>query len=272
MLNFAMANDGPVIVDVDGAVAHVQLNRPDKLNALDSPMFEGLVSAGKRLMSDTDIRSVVISGNGRAFCAGLDFKQFARIADGAGGRAPPPPANDERIGGAKALGQQAALVWSQVPVPVIVGIHGVAYGGGLQIALGADIRVASPDAGLSVMEVQWGLIPDMAGTQLLPELVGRDVAKDLTFTGRVVSGSEAASIGLVTRLSDDPVAAAVELAREIAGHDRNTLRHAKALLDMAGRVPLQDGLDAEQHAINELLASPAVSAIAAERLQKLRGK
>jgi len=265
-----MGNAARVMVDVDGAVAHVRLNRPDKLNALDTAMFEGLVSAGKRLMSDPDIRAVVVSGNGRAFCAGLDFSQFARIAKGGGEHRPTPPTTGERIGGATALGPQAAMVWSQVPVPVIAGIHGVAYGGGLQIALGADIRVASPDAELSVMEVQWGLIPDMGGTQLLPELVGRDTAKDLTFTGRKVNGSEAAGMGLVTRLADDPVAAAVQLAQQIAAHDSTALRHAKALLDMAGRVPLADGLDAEQRAINQLLASSAVATIARDRLQKLR--
>jgi enoyl-CoA hydratase/carnithine racemase len=258
-----------VIVEVDGPVAHVRLNRPEKLNALDTSMFEGLVSAGKRLITDTAIHAVTISGNGRAFCAGLDFTRFARIAEGAGERPATPLADEERIGGAKALGQQAALVWSAVPVPVIAGINGVAFGGGLQIALGADIRVASPDAELSVMEVQWGLIPDMAGSQLLPELVGRDVAKDLTFTGRKVRGSEALTLGLVTRLSDDPVSAAAELAHEIARHDRNTLRHAKALLNLAGRVSLETGLDAEQDSIKELLSSQAVSAIAAARLHTL---
>ncbi len=265
-------SDERVVVDVDGAVAHVRLNRPDKLNALDPLMFEGLVSAGKRLMSDTDVRAVVLSGNGRAFCAGLDFKQFARIAQGPGERGPDRLMGDERIAGAKALGQQAALVWSQVPVPVIAGITGVAYGGGLQIALGADIRVASPDTELSVMEVQWGLIPDMAGTQLLPELVGRDIAKELTFTGRKVKGSDAVSLGLVTRLSDDPIGAAVELAGEIANHDRDALRHAKALLNMAGRVPLQTGLDAEQAAMTELMSSQAASAHIAARLQTLGRK
>jgi enoyl-CoA hydratase/carnithine racemase len=202
----------------------------------------------------------------------LDFKQFARIAKGGADRPSEPSTARESIGGTTALGPQAAVVWSQIPVPVIAGIHGVAYGGGLQIALGADIRVASPNAELSVMEVRWGLIPDMAGTQLLPELVGRDVAKDLVFTGRKVSGSEAAALGLVTRLADDPIAAAIELATEIAAHDRNTLRHAKALLDKAGRVPFADGLAAEQRAINELLASPTVGAIAGARLAKLGRK
>jgi enoyl-CoA hydratase/carnithine racemase len=265
-----MDNAARVTVDVDGAVAHVRLNRPDKLNALDTAMFEGLVAAGKQLMSEPEIRAVVITGNGRAFCAGLDFSQFARIAKGDGERSPMLPPTEERIGGATALGPQAARVWSQVPVPVVAGVHGVAYGGGLQIALGADIRVASPDAEFSVMEVQWGLIPDMAATQLLPELIGRDVAKDLTFTGRKISGSEAARIGLVTRLADDAVDAAVQLAHQIAVHDSNALRHAKALLDMAGRVPVADGLDAEQRAIKELLASPTIATIAADRLQKMR--
>jgi enoyl-CoA hydratase/carnithine racemase len=265
-----MDNAARVTVDVDGAVAHVRLNRPDKLNALDTAMFEGLVSAGRRLMYEPEIRAVVISGNGRAFCAGLDLSRFAQIADGGSGHPPKLPTAAERIGGATALGPQAARVWSQVPVPVIAAIHGVAFGGGLQIALGADIRVASPDAQLSVMEVRWGLIPDMAGTQLLPDLVGRDVAKELTFTGRTVSGSEAAAMGLVTRLADDPVAAALQLANEIAAHDSTALRHAKALLDMASRVPLADGLDAEQRAIKELLASPAVAEIARERLQRMR--
>jgi len=261
-----MDNAARVTIEVDGAVAHVRLNRPDKLNALDTAMFEGLVSAGKRLTTDTEIRAVVVSGNGRAFCAGLDLSRFARMSEGPVA----PRTTTETIGGATALGPQAARVWSQVPVPVIAAVHGVAFGGGLQIALGADIRVASPDAQLSVMEVQWGLIPDMAGTQLLPELVGRDVAKELTFTGRKITGAEAAAMGLVTRLADDPITAALQLAQQIAAHDRNALRHAKTLLDLAGRAPLADGLDAEQRAVTELLASPALAAIAKNRLQQLR--
>lgn len=255
-----------VRIDIDGAVAHVRLNRPDKLNALDPVMFRALVASGKRLAADPAVHAVVISGAGRAFCAGLDFTQFARIAEGANGQALEPFITDERIAGAQALGQQAVLVWSQVPVPVIAAINGVAFGGGLQIALGADIRYSSPDAAFSVMEVQWGLIPDMAGTQLLPDLVGRDVAKELTFTGRKVSGSVAAELGLVTRLADDPVTAALALASEIACHDRVALGHAKSLLDLAGRVSLQTGLDAEQAAMTELLASQAVAARVGARL------
>ncbi len=261
-----------VTIGVNGGVAHVRLNRADKLNAVDPMMLRGLVSAGKRLMNDADVRAVVISGDGRAFCAGLDFEQFARIGAGPDDHGPKLLMSEDSIAGAKALGQQAALVWSQVPVPVIAAITGVAFGAGLQIALGADIRVVSPGAELSVMEVQWGLIPDMAGTQLLPELVGRDVAKELTFTGRKVTGSEALTLGLVTRLADDPVGSALGLAGEIARHDRKALAHSKALLDMAGRVPLHTGLDAEQAAMTELLSSQSVSEGVSARLQKLGRK
>jgi enoyl-CoA hydratase/carnithine racemase len=153
-----------------------------------------------------------------------------------------------------------------VPAPVIAAVHGVAFGGGLQIALGADIRVVAPDAQLSVMEVQWGLVPDMCGTQLLPELVGRDVAKELTFTGRRITGSEASRLGLATREADDPLAVAVALAQEIAGHSRTATRAAKRLLDMAGRVALAQGLQAEQDEISALIGSPEQVAVVRRRL------
>ena len=259
-----------VVVDVDGAVAHVRLNRPDKLNALDRAMFTALVQAGRELISNSAIRAVVLSGNGRAFCAGLDYEQFALMAGGASHGSDVLVISDERLGGARALGQQAVRVWSQVPVPVIAAVHGVALGGGLQIALGADLRIVSPGAELSVMEVRWGLIPDMAGTQLLPELVGRDVAKLLTFTGRSVSGTAAAAMGLATEVADDPVTAALMLAHNIAAHDPAALTHAKALLDMAGRVSLELGLDAEQKAIAELIASPALASTVRARLSTRR--
>ena len=260
-----------VVVDVDGAVAHVRLNRPDKLNALDRAMFTALVQAGRELISNSAIRAVVLSGNGRAFCAGLDYEQFARMAGGGASHGSDVLViSDERLGGARALGQQAVRVWSQVPAPVIAAVHGVALGGGLQIALGADLRIVSPGAELSVMEVRWGLIPDMGGTQLLPELVGRDVAKLLTFTGRSVSGTAAAAMGLATEVADDPVTAALMLAHNIAAHDPAALTHAKALLDMAGRVSLELGLDAEQKAIAELIASPALASTVKARLSTRR--
>jgi enoyl-CoA hydratase/carnithine racemase len=208
-------------------VADVRLNRAEKLNALDQPMFEALVAAGIALKTDCALRAVVLSGEGRAFCAGLDFMSFMGMAASPAGpslmnRVPESPAN---------LAQRAAWVWTEVPVPVIAAVHGVAFGGGLQIALGADIRIVAPDAQFSVMEVKWGLIPDMSGTQTLRRLVRLDVAKELTFTGRIVSAHEAATLGLVTRVTEEPRSAALALAHEIATKSPDAIRSAKQLLD-----------------------------------------
>lgn len=247
--------DQRVSCTTTNGVADVRLSRPDKLNALDQAMFDALVATGLRLREERGVRAVVLSGEGRAFCAGLDFASFQQMADG-GRSFERRPATTEPVGPAKARGQQAAYVWATIPVPVIAAVHGVAFGGGLQVALGADIRLVAPDAQLSVMEIKWGLVPDMTGTQLLPELVGRDVAKELTFTGRVVSGTEAAELGLATRVEPDPRAAALELAREIASKSPEAVRHSKRLLDMAGRAGLAEGFDAEQEAIGSLIGSP----------------
>jgi enoyl-CoA hydratase/carnithine racemase len=242
--------DQRVRLTIDGGVAQVMLSRPDKRNALDAAMFAGLVAAGERVAGDSSVRAVVLAGEGRDFCAGLDFAAFRAMADGT---RVPPADGAESIG---VTGQRAASVWTEVPVPVIAAVQGNALGGGLQLTLGADIRVVAPDARLSVLEVKWGLVPDMTGTQLLPELVGRDVAKELTFTGRVVTGEEAAAIGLATRVAADPLAAALELAGEIAARNPHSVRAAKRLLDLAGRVDLATGFSAEQTEIARLIGSP----------------
>jgi enoyl-CoA hydratase/carnithine racemase len=260
-----------VTAAVSDGIAHVQMNRPEKLNALDIPMFEGLLAAGLRVADDDSVRAVVLSGRGRAFCAGLDFAQFADISADSGSGSDVLVIDDDRVGSARALGQKAVRVWSVVPVPVIAALHGVAYGGGLQIALGADLRFSTSDADLSVMEVRWGLVPDMAGTQLLPDLVGRDVAKDLTFTGRTLTGAEACSLGLVTRIVEDPLSEALEFARQIAQFEPRAVRHAKRLIDLAGRVPLADGLDAEQEAIADLVTDPGVQQFMRTRLVQMDG-
>jgi len=153
------------------------------------------------------------------------------------------------------LGQQVAHVWQEVPVPVIAAVHGVALGGGCQIALGADIRIMAPDARMSVMEVKWGLIPDMTGTWVLPRLVGIDVAKELTFTARMVEAEEALRIGLTTHVADDPVAAARELAVEIAAKSPEAVRAAKRLLNQSGLVPIADQYAAERKEIGALIGS-----------------
>lgn len=237
-----------VTITVAGGVADVRLNRAAKLNALDQPMFEALTRAGDRIRADGSVRAVVLSGEGRGFCAGLDFKSF--LSAGGGNLL----AHDAESPANRA--QRAAWVWQEVPVPVIAAIHGVAFGGGLQVALGADLRYAAFDAELSVMEIRWGLVPDMSGTQTLRHLVGLDVAKELTFTGRIVGGREAETIGLVTRACDDPRARAFEIARDIAAKSPDAVRASKRLLNASGLVSVQEGLALEAELQRGLLGSP----------------
>jgi enoyl-CoA hydratase/carnithine racemase len=236
-----------VLVKLTDGVADVRLNRPDKLNALDAPMFEALGSTGRDLAADSSLRAVVLSGEGRAFCAGLDFGGFRAMTGSAPDRAKQPSRGlFDRDGSTPAnFAQQAAWVWQELPVPVIAAVHGVAYGGGLQIALGADIRFVAPDARLSVLEIKWGLVPDMSGTQTLRRLIPLDVAKELTFTGRVLSGSEAVELGLATHTAESPREAALELAREIAGKSPSAVRAAKQLLNASGVVGVEEGLRLE---------------------------
>ena len=237
-----------VKIELDAGVAEVRLNRPEKLNALDPDMFAALVEAGERVQADPRVRAVVLSGEGRAFSAGLDFQSFM---GGAGStlfeRVPGSPAN---------RAQRACWIWQEVEVPVIAAIHGVAFGGGLQVALGADLRYATPAAELSIMEIRWGLVPDMSGTQVLRRLVRLDVAKELTFTGRVISGVEARDLGLVTRVVDAPREAALATAREIAGKSPDAVRASKKLLNASGLLSLEDGLALEAEHQRRLLGSP----------------
>src|SRR5882757_6569318 len=199
-------------------VATVTMVRADKHNALDQAMFEGLMNAAAQLAADTSVRAVVLHGEGKSFCSGLDIASFM---SGEGGTGVLLDRDHDRLAN---FAQRVTYDWSLVPAPVIAAIHGNCFGGGLQIALGTDIRIAAPDAKLSVMEIKWGLVPDMGITQTLPRLVPIDVAKDLTFTARVLSGEEAHEAGLVTHVSDDPLAAAQELAREIAGRSPDAVR------------------------------------------------
>ncbi|MDQ3385610.1 MAG: crotonase/enoyl-CoA hydratase family protein [Actinomycetota bacterium] len=250
-----------VRVTTDGGVADVRLDRPDKLNALDPAMFAAIVEAGEALKDDTSVRAVVLSGEGRGFCAGLDFSSFQAMASpGDGGGAAGDGGGAGAIGRTDGrlthLGQQAAWVWTELPVPVIAAVHGPCLGGGLQIALGADLRIVAPDATLSVLEVRWGITPDMTATVTLPRLVGIDVAKELTWTGRTVRGEEAVRLGLATRLADDPRAAALELAGELAGKSPHAIRAAKALFDPAARRTLAEQLVEERRAIGSLIGSP----------------
>ncbi len=208
-----------------GGVATVTMVRADKHNALDQAMFEGMVDAAGQLAADTSVRAVVLHGEGKSFCSGLDIASFM---SGQGGTGVLLERDGDRLAN---FAQRVTYDWSLVPAPVIAAIHGNCFGGGLQIALGADIRVAAPDAKLSIMEIKWGLVPDMGITQTLPRLMPVDVAKELTFTGRIVSGSDALALGLVTRNSDDPLVAALALAGEIAQRSPDAVRAAKRLYD-----------------------------------------
>lgn len=236
-----------VTVQIEGGVADVRLNRPEKRNALDPEMFHALIEAGKRLCQERAVRAVVLSGEGLGFSAGLDFKSF--LGEGGGGLL------GREEGSLANRAQRAAFVWQEVPVPVIAAVHGVAFGGGLQIALGADIRYAAPDAQLSIMEIKWGIVPDMSGTQTLRRLVRLDVAKELTFTGRIISGTEAERLGLVTRVVDSPRQAALDAARDIAARSPDAIRAAKALLNASGLTSLSEGLALEEKCQRGLLGT-----------------
>jgi enoyl-CoA hydratase/carnithine racemase len=222
-----------VSISISEGVADVRLVRADKMNALDQAMFEALVAATDRLSKEKGVRVVVLSGEGRAFCAGLDMGRFAAMKEKGGNGIPGGENRDltKRTHGQANFPQQAVWGWRQLPVPVIAAVHGVAFGGGFQLSLGADMRFLSPDARMSVMEIKWGLVPDMAGTPILASLVRDDILRDLTYTGRIFSAQEAMTYGLATRICDDPRAAALDVAREIAGKSPDAIRAAKRLLN-----------------------------------------
>lgn len=239
-----------VAISIDEGVARVTMTRPDKRNALDADMFKALIEAGQSITDNGAVRAVVLHGEGKAFCAGLDFGSF--LGDPAkmqwmlerGADSPANPA------------QRAAWVWQEVPVPVIAAVHGVALGGGCQIALAADLRYVTPDAQFSVMEIKWGLIPDMSITQTLPQLVRADIAKELTFTGRIVSGTEAAELGLATRVCDDPLAEAIETAKLIATKSPHAIRNGKKLFREMTELNRSQQLKLETALQVSLLGSP----------------
>jgi len=222
-----------VKIDLKDGVADVRLVRADKMNALDDAMFGALVEAGEHLKTASGVRAVVLSGEGRAFCAGLDMGNFGAMASGdrrSRDAVAAPPARTER--GANRA-QQAVLVWREVPVPVIAAVHGVAFGGGFQLALGADMRYVAPDTRMAIMEIKWGLVPDMAGFILMKHLVREDLLRELTYTGRIFNGEEAFRLGFATRVCADPLSEALATAAEIASKNPHAQRANKRLFDLA---------------------------------------
>lgn len=278
-----------VVCSIADGVAHVEIDRAEKLNSLTREVFEDLVEVGLALRDSAEVKAVVLSGRGRAFSAGLDFTELTRIAEeGTATRTTAEEESDsraegagsgssavhigERLGSARALAQKAVHIWSLVEVPVIAAVRGPALGGGLQIALGADIRVAGPDAKLSLMELNWGIIPDMCGTQLLPRLVGPGQAKKLIATADTIGAEEALRIGLVEELVDDPIARARELAAQIAGQSRSALVWAKRLVDLSYDSVLSVGLDTEQEALAQLLGTEEQKQVVATRLAAMKAR
>lgn len=246
-------NDRVVIhLDNDG-VADVRLNRADKMNALDSAMIEGILAAQDQLRAEPRLRAVVLHGEGRAFCAGLDISRFASMGPEENGRG---YALADRTHGIANAPQQTAWGWRDLPVPVIAAVHGVAFGGGLQIALGADIRCVTSDVKLSVMEIKWGLVPDMAGIALLRELVRGDVARELTYSGRIINGDEAVRLGLATWAGADPLAYAREMASRIARSSPDAIRAAKRLLNRSTDADAAAILASEAREQERLMGSP----------------
>jgi enoyl-CoA hydratase/carnithine racemase len=240
-----------VRIDVDAqGIAQVALARADKMNALDPAMFDAINGAIATLRGDARVRAVVLHGEGRGFCAGLDFGSLS-FSGGQGDIGE----LAARTHGLANRWQHVAWGWRELPVPVIAAVHGVAFGGGLQVALGADIRYVHPQAQLSVMEIRWGLVPDMSGCVLLAELARADVVRELVFTGRIVRGDEAVTLGLATRAVDDPLAAAMETARQVASQSPDAVRAAKRLLRAASPVDAARVLQLEAHEQQRLIGS-----------------
>lgn len=241
-------------------VADVALNRPEKHNALSLDLFTALAGVGERLSTDKSIRAVVLHGNGDNFCAGIDTSIFDPESplEFAESMQPQPgsPAN---------LFQRAAYVWREIEVPVICAIHGVAFGGGFQVAMGADLRYATPDAKFSVMEVKWGLIPDMGISTTARHIIAPDRLKELAFSGRIFDGEEALTMGVVTSLHPDPYAAAMLMANEIAGRSPDAIRGMKALFNtglelddaeaLALEARIQSGLMGRRNQLEAVMAN-----------------
>jgi len=245
-------------ITVEDGVADVRLIRSDKMNALDDRMFDAIIEAGELLRNDPAIRVVVLSGEGKAFCAGLDMGNFADIADGVTQQESPIGLDRlaTRTHGIANKPQYAAWMWRELPVPVIAAVHGVAFGGGFQIALGADIRYVAPGTRMSVMEIKWGLVPDMAGTQLMRHLAREDVVRELTYTGRVFEAEEARELGFVTRVCEDPHAEAIAVARSIAARNPDAIRADKELLNQALHLDPAQGLLLESRLQDQIMGKP----------------
>jgi len=241
-----------VSVTYQDHIAHVRLTRADKMNAVDQEMITAVIAAGDEIAA-SDARVVVISGEGKAFCAGIDISGLSGMI----GKDPAELLMPRTHGnGTTNQWQEFAMVWARMDIPVIAAVHGVCFGAGIQLALGADIRIAARDAQFAVMEMKWGIVPDMGGMVLLPKLVRSDVLRRLTYTAEPVGAEQAERWGLVTELADDPLAAAQQLAQVIAGKSPTAIRAAKRLIAVAETADEVVVLDAESREQVALIGKP----------------
>ncbi len=249
---------------IENHIAHVVLTRAEKKNAMDDEMIEALIEAGAKVAS-SKARVVVLSGEGDCFCTGIDISGLTKLI-GQDMEALIVPRT--HADGTTNRWQEVAMVWHRLDIPVIAALHGAVFGAGMQLALGADIRIAAPDTQLAVMEMKWGIIPDMGGMVLMPRLLRDDVMKRLIYTARPIDAAQAAHWGLVTEVADDPLAAAVALAGEIAGKGPNAIRAAKALCETAWTQAPADVLVAEARAQAALLGRPEQMEVIAAQFGK----
>lgn len=237
-----------VSITVTGQIADVRLTRADKMNAIDPAMFDAIGRAIDTLAAMDKVRCVVLSGEGRAFCAGLDMVSMAGGGSGLSAH--------ERNDQGSILPQHVTWGWRNLPMPVIAAVHGVAFGGGFQIMSGADIRIAAPGTRFAIRESHWGLVPDMAGFPVWRGLVRDDVLRELAYTAREFEAGEALGHGFITRIADDPHAAALELATVIAGRSPHAIRGIKRLANMAHDADPRTMLEAETHEQLAVIGKP----------------
>ncbi len=245
-------------------IARVTLTRPDKKNAMDQEMIDALIAAAGQIAT-SEARVVVLSGQGSAFCAGIDLAGLGAMI-GQDMQALIMPRTHG--GGTTNQWQEVAMAWHRLPVPVIAALHGQVFGAGMQLALGADIRIAAPDTMLAVMEMKWGIVPDMGGMVLLPRLVRSDVMRRLVYTAAPVPAEQAERWGLVTEIAADPLEAAMALAADITGKSPKAIRAAKALMETAETAAAQDVLMAEAEAQAGLLGTPEQMEVVAAQFGK----
>jgi len=232
---------------LENGIATVTLTRPEKMNALNQDLFEALIATGEAIKADNSVKVVILHGAGKAFCAGLDMDLMKAVSN---------TDLNERTHGISNSFQQVAWIWHELPVPVIAAVHGTCFGGGLQVMTGADIRYIHPDTKLSIMEMKWGIVPDMAGTQLWSTYVREDIIRELTYTARVFTGLEAGEYGFATRLCDDPLAAAQATAEQIANKNPHAIRAAKRLINNQRQPNFAAGLMAESVEQTGLMKTP----------------